>query len=61
MAEMSKETENLFNAMFALEDVREVLRQSAPKHELDEKQKEQVRKALEKIKKALNVLEKWSQ
>ena len=33
---MSKETEGLFAAMFALEDVREVLRKTAPQHELDE-------------------------
>jgi len=57
---MSKETEGLFAAMFALEDVREVLRKTAPQHELDEADKKAVRTALEKVKKALQVLEEWS-
>jgi hypothetical protein len=57
---MSKETESLFAAMFALEGVREILRQTAPAHELDEAQKEQVKKALEKVRKALQVIEEWS-
>lgn len=57
---MSEETEALFTAMFSLEDVREELRKTAPKHELDEEGKALVRKALEKARNALEVLEKWS-
>jgi len=57
---MSDETEALFNAMFELEEVREILRQTAPSHELDEAQKEKVKKALAKAAKALEVLRKWS-
>lgn len=57
---MSQETDALFNALFALEDVREIIRQTSPKHELSEEQKEKVDKALGKAEKALGNLRKWS-
>ena len=57
---MSKETESLFRVLFALEDVREILRETAPEHKLDENQKKKVKAALEKARKMLQVLEEWS-
>ena len=57
---MSKETESLFRVLFALEDVREILRETAQEHKLDENQKKKVKAALEKARKMLQVLEEWS-
>lgn len=54
---MSQETDALFTAFFALEDVRELLRESAPKHELDESQKKRLDEALKAARKALDSLE----
>ncbi len=58
---MTSETENVFKALFALEEVRELLRETAPKHELGGERKERLKKALMKVKSSLEVLEKWSQ
>ena len=44
---MKPESEAVFNALFALEDVREILRESAPNHELSEPQKERLAKLIE--------------
>ena len=55
---MSEETGNLFEAIFQMEDIREILRVSAPTHELDDKQKEELSLSLKKIRAALSVIEK---
>lgn len=55
---MSEETGNLFEAIFQMEDIREILRVSAPTHELDDKQKEELSLSLKKIRVALSVIEK---
>ena len=47
----------MFGALFALEEVREILRQTAPGHELDEAQKKKMASALAEVKKHLSVLE----
>ncbi|MFH1835608.1 MAG: hypothetical protein ABH851_05420 [Methanobacteriota archaeon] len=57
---MTSETESVFKALFALEEVRELLRETAPKHELDAHRKERLKTALIKVKSSLEVLEKWS-
>ena len=54
---MSKETDSLFEAFFALEDIRELLRQSAPKHELTDEQKKVLENSLETLKKQITSLE----
>ncbi len=53
---MSEETDAVFEAQFALEDVRELLRQTAPKHNLDDEQKKRLEKALDTARKALEKL-----
>ena len=55
---MTDETDALFEAKFALEDIRELLRQSAPDHELDDEQKLKLTKAIEKITSSAKRLEK---
>ncbi len=57
---MTRESDSLFGALFALEEVREVLRETAPNHALSAEQKERVTEALEKVKKAVAALEEWS-
>ena len=54
---MSEETGNLFEAIFQMEDIREILRVSAPNHELDDKQREDLIFSLKKIRAALNAIE----
>ena len=54
---MSEETDALFEAFFALEDVREVLRQTAPKHKLTQEEKANVKDSLAKVKAAVSKLE----
>lgn len=54
---MSEETENLFAALFALEDVREILRKTAPKHSLNEEEKKKAKEALDKAKKSIKKIE----
>ena len=53
---MSKETDSLFEAIFALEDIREVLRETAPKHCLTDQQKDRVNKALQTVEHAMKEL-----
>ena len=55
---MSEESDALFEAFFALEDVREVLRQTAPKHRLTPEDKAKVSEALTKVKAAVSRLER---
>ncbi|MBU0762769.1 MAG: hypothetical protein KKD39_07055 [Candidatus Altiarchaeota archaeon] len=54
---MSEETNALFKALSALEDIRELLRQSAPKHKLDPEQKKALVEAIEKVNSSVGVLE----
>jgi hypothetical protein len=54
---MSGETESLFGAFFALEDIRELLRQSAPDHRLGETEKEELKTLISKAKNHLSDLE----
>lgn len=55
---MTEETDALFEALFNLEEIRELLRESAPKHKLNEEQKKKLKEKIEKIKKNLSILEK---
>ncbi|RLF57955.1 MAG: hypothetical protein DRN25_05790 [Thermoplasmata archaeon] len=56
---MKKETQSVFAGMFALEEIREVLRKTAPTHELEKNEIEIVEKALKKLKKAVRDIEEW--
>jgi hypothetical protein len=55
---MGDAVDNLFEALFALADLRVLLRETAPLHELNAKQREQASEALARAKKALDGLEK---
>jgi len=52
-----KIVEETFEALFALEDLREVLRKTAPFHNLTEERKEEVKTILNKVRKALDEIE----
>jgi len=52
-----KIVEQTFEALFVLEDLREILRKTAPFHNLTEEQKEEVEAILGKVRKALNEIE----
>ncbi|MFH0863293.1 MAG: hypothetical protein V1875_09755 [Candidatus Altiarchaeota archaeon] len=54
---MTEETEACFSALFALEDVRELLRESAPEHKLSPEQKTRLAEALLKARNNLSRLE----
>ena len=54
---VEKIVEETFEALFALEDLREVLRKTAPFHNLTEEQKEEVKTILNKVRKALDEIE----
>lgn len=47
----------LFTALFSLTDIRALLRETAPQHDLDDTQKAQAAKALVSIRKQLTILE----
>jgi hypothetical protein len=47
----------LFHALFSLTDVRSILRETAPSHELDEEQKAKAGLALASVKKQIAILE----
>lgn len=53
----TKIVEKTFEALFALEDLREVLRKTAPFHSLTKEQKEEVKAILNKVRKALDEIE----
>lgn len=55
---MTEETNALYGALFGLEDIRELLRQSAPQHKFTEEQKKKLREKISEVKKHLSVLEK---
>jgi len=54
---MTDETNALFEAFFSLEEIRELLRQSAPSHKLSDEQKKILKEKIAAIKKSLAVLE----
>jgi hypothetical protein len=47
----------IFQAMFLLTDLRVLMRETAPLHNLDEEQRAKAAKTLEKLKKQVNTLE----
>ena len=53
---MSEKSDAVFEAIFALEEIRQALRDSAPKHELDDGQKAAVEKSCIKVEKSLKAL-----
>jgi len=52
-----KIVEKTFEALFALEDLREVLRKTTPFYNLTEEQKEEVKTIVLKVRKALDEIE----
>jgi Sep-tRNA:Cys-tRNA synthetase len=54
---VEKVVEETFEALFALEDLREILRKTAPFHNLTEEQKEKVKAILSEVRKALDEIE----
>ncbi len=52
-----KSVEAVFNALFALTDIRGILRDSVPKHELKDEQKKKAKKAVEKARKNIERIE----
>jgi hypothetical protein len=54
---MDNAADHLFEALFALTDLRVLLRESAPLHKLNPDQQIEARKALERAKAALSALE----
>ncbi|MFH1403681.1 MAG: hypothetical protein ABIH11_05365 [Candidatus Altiarchaeota archaeon] len=55
---MSDESDALFGAQFALEDIRELLRETAPGHKLSEVQKKKLAESLNRIMSELKKIEK---
>jgi len=53
-----KSVDALFDALYALTDMRMVFRKSAPKHELTSEQKKEAKAVLGAAKKAIEVIEK---
>jgi hypothetical protein len=53
-----KSVDALFDALYALTDLRMVFRRTAPKHELDAEQRKEVKASLDAAKKAIEVIEK---
>lgn len=47
----------MFQALFLLTDIRALFRRTAPSHQLDEKQREEAAKTIEKLKKQIIILE----
>jgi hypothetical protein len=54
---MSEQVDTLFEALFALTDLRVMLRDTAPLHKMNEKQRAQALDAVLRAKKALSRLE----
>jgi hypothetical protein len=48
----------VFQALFLMTDIRALLRETAPLHKLDDNQKAEAAKILEKMKKQVDILEK---
>jgi hypothetical protein len=54
---MTDETSALYEAFFALEEVRELLRQTAPEHKFSEEQKKKLKELLAKARKSMDLIE----
>jgi len=54
---MSAEVDALFDALFALTDLRALLRETVPLHKLNEEQKAQAHSAIVRVREALSRLE----
>ena len=54
---MTEETSALYEAFFALEEVREILRQTAPQHRLSEEQKKRLKELLSKARRGIDLIE----
>jgi len=54
---MTEETSALYEVLFSMEEVRELLRQTAPDHRLSDEQKRQFRELLERVRKSLDLME----
>jgi hypothetical protein len=54
---MSEQVDPLFEALFALTDLRVLLRETAPRHKFSEEQRAQARGSLTRAKEALSRLE----
>ena len=50
--------EAVFQALFSLSDIRSLLRETAPSHQLDENQRAKAAKILATVKKQIEILEK---
>jgi len=48
----------VFESLFILTDIRVMLRETAPRHDLDESQREKVRSLLDNLEKRVSVLRK---
>ena len=58
---MTEAVENFYKAIFELEEIRELLRQSAPKHKLTEDQKNKMSGSIEIVRESLKKLEELLQ
>jgi hypothetical protein len=54
---MSAEVDALFDALFALTDLRALLRETVPLHKLNEEQKAQAHSAIVRVREAISRLE----
>lgn len=54
---MTEEVENLFKAIFELEEIRELFRQTAPHHKLTDEQKKKLKDSIEIVRESLKRLE----
>lgn len=49
-----KAVEELFDSLYKLTDLRQMFRETAPKHNFDDKQKDEVFEILDEVEKSLN-------
>lgn len=52
-----KAVEKLFDSLYLLTDLRQILRETSPNHELNEKQEEKIKEIVRKVKDNLDGLE----
>ncbi len=55
---MARVVDETFEALFALTDIRQMLRETKPSYELDDKQRKRLEKKLARARKALDAIEK---
>jgi hypothetical protein len=55
---IEKVVEELFNALFMLTDLRQILRENKPIYNFDEDQKEQIKIIIDSVRKSLDFIEK---